>query len=213
MNIILDVSEAFGAIDYDNAGGLTSYIDIKPTTNFHEKLSFRLLNFVLNLIDEPVTDTISKQAPPAFTKKFTEDGLLIVKCATITFEQLKSYESLLSLIDEKNKRILHNSWGEDLCDGDKIYDIGGRLTSNPDLLLNLSIVSPRKITVTFSLEDCIYTENYANFRHEVKILNTKMETIKNTFTGKLFDINLSNSHMPSNWDGGYRTYIQNKKNN
>jgi len=47
MKITLDITEAFGAIDYDNAGVLTSYIDIKPAINFHEKLTFRLLNFVL----------------------------------------------------------------------------------------------------------------------------------------------------------------------
>jgi hypothetical protein len=209
MNITLDVSEAFGAIDYDNAGGLISYIDINPIINFHEKLNFRLLNFVLNLIDESVIDAISKQAPSALTNIITEDGLLIIKCAIVTFENLKSYESLISLIDEENKKILHNSWGEVLCYGDKIYDIGGRLMSNPDLLLNLSIVSPTKITVTFSLEDCIYAESYTNFRHEVEILNAAMKAIEIQFTGKLFDINLSNSHMSSNYDGGYRTYTKN----
>jgi len=34
MIFSIDITEAFGAIDFDNAGGIKSYIRILPTENF-----------------------------------------------------------------------------------------------------------------------------------------------------------------------------------
>jgi len=55
MNIFIDITESFGAIDFDNAGGIISYIIIPPTENTQEKFQVEMFNFVLNLSDEPIT--------------------------------------------------------------------------------------------------------------------------------------------------------------
>lgn len=51
MIFSIDITECFGAIDSDNAGGIISCISIPPIENPQEKFRLKLSNFVLNLID------------------------------------------------------------------------------------------------------------------------------------------------------------------
>ncbi|QAY85591.1 hypothetical protein [Pseudomonas arsenicoxydans] len=205
MELSIDITNAFGAIDYDNAGGLISYVNVPPIENFHELFRFEISNFVLNLIDDEVITSFKEQVPSNFQRIMTDDGLLIVKQATILFEKIKSYEKSIAPINQKNKDLLHEVWGDDLRDGDRIYDIGGRLISNPELLINLAIVSPKKITLLFSLSECTFVENYEEFREKLSEFNTRIN-FKLPPPKRLFDIDFSNSYTASNWDAGYRIY-------
>lgn len=205
MELSIDITNAFGAIDYDNAGGLISYVNVPPIENFHELFRFEISNFVLNLIDDEVITSFKEQVPSNFQRIMTDDGLLIVKQATILFEKIKSYEKSIAPINQKNKDLLHEVWGDDLRDGDRIYDIGGRLISNPELLISLAIVSPKKITLLFSLSECTFVENYEEFREKLSEFNTRIN-FKLPPPKRLFDIDFSNSYTASNWDAGYRIY-------
>jgi hypothetical protein len=166
---------------------------------------FEIFNFVLNLIDDEVITSFKEQVPSNFQRIMTDDGLLIVKQATILFEKIKSYEKSIAPINQKNKDLLHEVWGDDLRDGDRIYDIGGRLISNPELLINLAIVSPKKITLLFSLSECTFVENYEELREILSEFNTRIN-FKLPPPKRLFDIDFSNSYTASNWDAGYRIY-------
>jgi len=88
MNIYIDITESFGAIDYDNAGGIISYINIPPTENIQEILQVEIFNFVLNLLDEPIMSSIESQ-DLNLLENMDEDGFLIIKKATVTFEKNK----------------------------------------------------------------------------------------------------------------------------
>jgi len=204
VNIELDVTEAFGAIDYVNAGGLTTYIDIALTESLLENFSLQLTNFVLNIIDDSIIDEIHKQAPQELTKKFTDEGFLIVKRAIVTFEKVKSCDSVLSLKIKNDEYDFERSWGASLTNGDKVYDIGGRLSTYPDLSLNLAVISPNKITLSFSPEDCVYIDNYQNFMSATETFNNSINTAPNSHN--LFNIDFRNKHLAPNFDGGYRTY-------
>jgi hypothetical protein len=205
MELSIDITKAFGAIDYDNAGGIISYVNVPLTENFQKLFRFELFNFVLNLIDDEVIASFKEQVPSNFQRIMTEDGLLIVKQATILFEKIKGYEKSITSINQKNKDLLHEVWGDDLRDEDRIYDIGGRLISNPELLINLAIVSPRKITLLFSLSECTFLENHEEFRERLSEFNTHIN-FKLPPPKRLFDIDFSNSYTTSNWDAGYRIY-------
>lgn len=61
MIFSIDITECFGAIDSDNAGGIISYINIPPIENPREKFHLNLSNFVLNLIDKPVIASINTE--------------------------------------------------------------------------------------------------------------------------------------------------------
>jgi hypothetical protein len=204
VNIELDVTEAFGAIDYVNAGGLTTYIDIALTDSLLEYFSLKLINFVLNMIDDPIIDEMHKQAPQELTKKFTDEGFLIVKRAIVTFDKVKGCDSVLTLEIKNDEFDLQRSWGENLTNGDKVYDIGGRLSTYPDLSLNLAVISPNKITLSFSPEDCVYIDNYSNFMSTIKALNNSIKTAPNSHN--LFNLDFRNKHLAPNFDTGYRTY-------
>ncbi|MDR7057146.1 hypothetical protein J2W70_004543 [Pseudomonas koreensis] len=88
MNILIDIAESFGAIDFDNAGGIISYINIPPTENIQEKFQVEIFNFVLNLSDEPITSAIVSQ-DSTFLDNMDEDGFLIIDKANVTFEKIK----------------------------------------------------------------------------------------------------------------------------
>ncbi|MGF6109077.1 hypothetical protein [Pseudomonas frederiksbergensis] len=204
MNIQLDITEAFGTIDYVNAGGLITYIDIALTEQLLAHFNFNLSNFVLNLIDQPIIDAIQKQLPVALTEQFIDEGFLIVTRAALSFDEVKSCESVLSLQLNDKEHDLVRSWGRKLISGDRVYNIGGQLSTFPELRLHLSIVSPKEITLSFSIEDCVYIENYTDFMKNVGHLNQSISPplpIHN-----LFNLELRNKHLTPNWDAGFYTF-------
>lgn len=87
MVIILDLTNQLSsAVDYDNGGGLTTFIDIALTKELINKFEFRLFNFILNL-DENLIKKIEEQANSL--GKLTEEGFLIIKDAFIRIEEVK----------------------------------------------------------------------------------------------------------------------------
>ncbi|MBX8538023.1 hypothetical protein K5D33_25300 [Pseudomonas cichorii] len=60
MTIAIDITESFGAIDYDNAGGLISYISVVSAEKAVKRLEIEVSNFILNLIDEPIIAALKK---------------------------------------------------------------------------------------------------------------------------------------------------------
>jgi hypothetical protein len=42
MNFSVDITESFGAIDFDNAGGVISHINIPPNENIQDKFRLEL---------------------------------------------------------------------------------------------------------------------------------------------------------------------------
>lgn len=106
MNIYIDITEYVGAVDYDNAGGIISYINIPPTENIQEKFQVEIFNFVLNLLDEPITSSIESQ-DLNFLENMDEDGFLIIKKATVTFEKIKGHEKLVRVLDQGEDYLLH----------------------------------------------------------------------------------------------------------
>ncbi|MDI2144533.1 MULTISPECIES: hypothetical protein [unclassified Pseudomonas] len=204
MIFSIDITEAFGAVDFDNAGGIKSYIRILPTENFLDSFRLNLSNFVLNLIDEPITSSLNRQ-DPAFLKNMTEDGFLIIRNATINFESIKGYEKLLRLPNQEQGYLIHERLGHELNIGDKVYDIGGRSCSTPEILINLSIISPKKIKLEFNPSDHKYIENYSKLQDSLEKLNSQEKPIQPPLSG-LFDATFSNIHTTSNFEAGYRTY-------
>lgn len=204
MIFSIDITECFGAIDSDNAGGIISYINIPPIENPQEKFHLKLSNFVLNLIDDPVIASISRQNS-TFLENMTEDGFLIIKQAGITFESIKGYEKLLRPLNQDNGYLTHERYGQNLNTGDKIYDISGRLFSNPEFLINFAFISPSTITLEFSSSDYTYIESYPELQKALEKLNSREKPNQPLLTG-LFDPTYSNTHTTSNFDAGYRTY-------
>lgn len=133
MIFSIDITECFGAIDSDNAGGIISCISIPPIENPQEKFRLKLSNLVLNLIDEPLIDSINRQNS-TFLENMTEHGFLIIRQACISFESIKGYEKLLRLSNQDHGYLTHERYGKKLNTGDKIYDISGRISSTPELL-------------------------------------------------------------------------------
>ena len=205
MNFSIDITESFGAIDFDNAGGVISHIHIPPNENIQDKYHIELFNFVLNLIDKPVIYSIKNQNPN-FLEKMDEDGFLIIKQAIITFEKTKGHEKLIRLLNQESGYLTHESYGPKLENKDKIYDIGGRSFSTPELLINLAIISPKKVTLDFNASNHIYIPTYEELQKPVGILNSQANRSQPEIQG-IFDTNFSNSHMISNFDAGYRVYI------
>ena len=204
MIFSIDITECFGAIDSDNAGGIISYISIPPIENLQEKFHLKLSNFVLNLIDEPVIASINRQNS-AFLENMTEDGFLIIKQASISFESIKGYEKLLRLLKQDHGYLIHEYYGQKLNTGDKIYDISGRIFSAPELLINFAFISPSTITLEFSSSDYTYIESYPELQQSLEKLNSRKNFTQPPLTG-LFDPKYSNTHTTSSFDAGYRTY-------
>lgn len=204
MIFSIDITECFGAIDSDNAGGIISYISIPPIENPREKFHLNLSNFVLNLIDEPVIASINRQNSN-FLENMTEDGFLVIRRASISFEPIKGYEKLLRLLNQDHGYLTHERYGQKLNTGDKIYDISGRLFSNPELLINFAFISPSTITLEFNSSDYTYIESYPELQKSLEKLNSREKPTQPPLTG-LFDATYSNTHTISNFDAGYRIY-------
>ncbi|MCV4262100.1 hypothetical protein [Pseudomonas capsici] len=204
MTIAINITESFGAIDCDNAGGLLSYISITSIEKTVKKLEIEISNFILNLIDEPVITTLKEQAP-SFLENITEDGFLIIGSAKVIFDDFKGYEELLRPVSQEQKRILYEAWDGSFIEGDKIYDLAGRLISNPDLLINLAVISPQSVVLEFLSKDCTYIEEYTDFQKIIPVMNLKAKPVLQS-QGRLFDVNFSNAHTESNWECGYRVY-------
>ncbi|MBL0795319.1 hypothetical protein [Pseudomonas sp. B7] len=204
MIFSIDVTECFGAIDSDNAGGVITYISILPIENPQEKFRLSLSNFVLNLIDKPVISSINKQNS-TFLKNMTEDGFLIIKHASISFESIKGYEKLLRSSNQDEGYLIHEQHGQNLSTGDRIYDISGRLSSTPDISINLAFISPKTITLEFNSSEYIYIENYLNLQKSLEKLNSRERFSQPPLTG-LFDSAYSNTHTISHFETGYRIH-------
>ncbi|QJP95031.1 MULTISPECIES: hypothetical protein [Pseudomonas] len=204
MIFSIDITECFGAIDSDNAGGIISYISIPPIENPREKFHLNLSNFVLNLIDKPVIASINRQSSN-FLENMTEDGFLVIRRASISFESIKGYEKLLRLLNQDHGYLTHERYGQKLNTGDKIYDISGRLFSNPELLINFAFISPSTITLEFNSSDHTYIESYPELQKSLEKLNSREKPTQPPLTG-LFDPTYSNTHTISNFDAGYRIY-------
>jgi len=204
MIFSIDITECFGAIDSDNAGGIISYISISTIENPLGKFRIELSNFVLNLIDEPVIASINRQNS-TFLENMTEDGFLIIKQASISFESIKGYEKLLRLLNQDHGYLIHECYGQKLNTGDKIYDISGRLFSNPESLINFAFISPSTITLEFNSSDYTYIKNYPELQKSLEKLNPREKPTQPLLTS-LFDPTYSNTHTTSNFDAGYRTY-------
>lgn len=204
MNIYIDITEYFGAVDYDNAGGIISYINIPPTENIQEKFQVEIFNFVLNLLDEPITSSIESQ-DLNFLENMDEDGFLIIKKATVTFEKIKGHEKLVRVLDQGEDYLLHEIYRPKLENKDKIYDIGGRSFTSPQLLINLAIISPQKITLDFSASDHVYIATYHELRNVAETLNLQAKRTQPPIEG-IFEVNYSNMHTISVFDAGYRVF-------
>ncbi|WP_192564291.1 hypothetical protein [Pseudomonas gozinkensis] len=204
MFFSIDITECFGAIDSDNAGGITSYINIPLIENPRKKFHLNLSNFVLNLIDEPVIASINRQNS-TFLENMTEDGFLVIRRASIFFESIKGYEKLLRLLNQDHGYLTHERYGQKLNTGDKIYDISGRLFSNPELLISFAFISPSTITLEFNSSDYTYIESYPELQKSLEKLNSREKPTQPHLTG-LFDPTYSDTHTTSNFDAGYRTY-------
>lgn len=145
MKIALDIEEAFGAIDYDNAGGLISYIDVALTEKFYETPKIKIINFILNTIDEPIIEQLTKQASSVIPERIISDGFILVKSALIEFEELDRLESEFSIQTGDGKHTTQSSWGRKLQNNDKIYDLGGRLLFNSNISIKLCLITSKKI--------------------------------------------------------------------
>ncbi|PNA05653.1 MULTISPECIES: hypothetical protein [unclassified Pseudomonas] len=206
MIFSIDITECFGVIDSDNAGGIISCISIPPIENPQEKFRLKLSNFVLNLIDEPLIDSINRQNS-TFLENMTEHGFLIIRQACISFESIKGYEKLLRLSNQDHGYLTHERYGKKLNTGDKIYDISGRIFSTPELLINFAFISPNTITLEFNSSDYTYIESYPEFQKALEKLNSIEKSTQPPLTG-IFDSTYSNTHTTSNFDAGYRIYNQ-----
>lgn len=204
MNILIDITESFGAIDYDNAGGIISYVNVPPIENLQEKFQVEIANFILNLLDEPIISSIDRQNS-TFLDNINEDGFLIIKKATVTFEKIKGHEKLVRVLDREQGYLLHDIYRPKLENKDKIYEIGGRSSSTPELLINLAIISPKKITLEFSASDHIYVATYNELRGVAETLNLQAKRTQPPIQG-VFDTSYSNMHTTSDFDAGYRIF-------
>ncbi|MGF6171043.1 hypothetical protein M2426_004664 [Pseudomonas moraviensis] len=204
MNIFIDITESFGAIDFDNAGGIISYIKIPPTENTQEKFQVEMFNFVLNLSDEPITSAIESQ-DPTFLDNMDEDGFLIIDKAIVTFEKIKGHEKLVRILDQTQDYLLHDVYRPKLEDKDKIYDIGERSFTSPQLLINLAIISPKKVTLEFLSSNHVYIATCYELRNGTETLNLREKRTQPPIQG-VFDTGYSNLHTASDFDAGYRVY-------
>jgi hypothetical protein len=206
MNFLIDITESFGAIDFDNAGGVISYINIPPTENIHNSFQLEIFNVVLNLIDEPVVSSIKLQNSKSL-ENMDEDGFLILNKAIITFEKIKGHEKLIRLLNQDEGYLTHESYGPKLANEDKIYDVGGRSFSTPQLLINLAIISPKKVTIEFTPSNHTYIATYEELQNSVELLNLQANRVQPPILG-IFDTTYSNMHTVSDFDAGYRVYKQ-----
>ncbi|CAI8760755.1 hypothetical protein [Pseudomonas chlororaphis] len=208
MKIALDIEEAFGAIDYDNAGGLISHIDIALTEKFYETPKIKIINFILNTIDDPIIEQLTNQASPVIPESIISDGFILVKSALIEFEELDRLESEISIQTGDNKHTTQSSWGRKLQNNDKIYDLAGKLLFNPNISIKLCLITSKKIKLTYSINDAILIDSYANLTNEIKKANQEIKSKISSASATLFDIETIKNHTKSDSDKGYSIYFE-----
>lgn len=71
MFLSIDITESFGAIYFDNAGGVKTYINNPLRESLNNTLILEISNFVLNLIDVSVACSINKLFDVAFSNEHT----------------------------------------------------------------------------------------------------------------------------------------------
>ncbi|AZC28224.1 hypothetical protein C4K38_0233 [Pseudomonas chlororaphis subsp. piscium] len=208
MKITLNIEEAFGAIDYDNAGGLISYLDVALTEKFYETPKIKITNFILNTIDDPIIEQLTNQASSAIPENIISDGFILVKSALIEFEGLDRLESEISIQTGDSKHTTQSSWGRELQNNDKIYDIGGRLLFNPDISIKLCLITSKKIKLTYSTNDSIIIDSYTDLTHEIEKANQEIKNKTSSTPATLFDIEVIKNHTKSELDKGYNIYLK-----
>ncbi|AZE45952.1 hypothetical protein C4K04_0248 [Pseudomonas chlororaphis] len=208
MKITLDIEEAFGVIDYDNAGGLISHIDIALTEKFYETPKIKITNFILNTIDEPIIEQLTNQASPVIPESIISDGFILVKSALIEFEELDRLESELSIQIGDNKHTTQSSWGRKIQNNDRIYDLGGKLLFNPNISIKLCLITSKKIKLTYSTNDAILIDSYTDLTHEIEKANQEMKNKTSSTPATLFDIEVIKNHTKSDSDKGYNIYFE-----
>ncbi|PXX76641.1 hypothetical protein SAMN05660489_00109 [Pseudomonas sp. LAMO17WK12:I10] len=208
MKTTLDIEEAFGAIDYDNAGGLISYMDIALTEKFYETPRIKIINFILNTIDEPIIEQLTNQASSVIPERIISDGFILVKSALIEFEELDRLESEFSIQTGDGKHTTQSSWGRKLQNNDKIYDLGGRLLFNPNISIKLCLITSKKIKLTYSTNDAILIDSYTDLTHEIEKANQEMKNKTSSTPATLFDIEVIKNHTKSDSDKGYNIYFE-----
>lgn len=208
MKITLNIEEAFGAIDYDNAGGLISYIDIALTEKFYETPKIKIINFILNTIDDPIIEQLTNQASSAIPESIINDGFILVKSALIEFEELDRLESEISIQTGDSKHTTQNSWGRKLQNNDKIYDLGGRLLFNPNISVKLCLITSKKIKLTYSTNDAVLIGSYTDLTQEIERANQEMKDKTSSTPAALFDIEVIKNHTKSDSDKGYNIYFE-----
>lgn len=208
MEITLNIEEAFGAIDYDNAGGLISYIDVELTEKFYEKPQIKIINFILNTIDEPIIEQLMSQASSVIPDRIINDGFILIKSALIEFEKLDRLETEISIRSENKKHATQSSWGRNLQNNDRIYDIGGKFLFNHNISTKLCLITSKKIKLTYSAQDAILIESYADLTNEIKKANQEMKNRTSSTPAILFDIEAIKNHTKPNSDKGYSIYFE-----
>ncbi|AZD70631.1 hypothetical protein [Pseudomonas chlororaphis] len=208
MKITLNIEEAFGAIDYDNAGGLISYLDVALTEKFYETPKIKIINFILNTIDDPIIEQLTNQVSSAIPERIINDGFILVKSALIEFEELDRLESEISIQTGDSKHTTQNSWGRKLQNNDKIYDLGGRLLFNPNISIKLCLITSKKIKLTYSTNDAVLIDSYTNLTQEIEKANQEMKNKTSSTPATLFDIEVIKNHTKSDSDKGYNIYFE-----
>lgn len=200
MTINLDLTNKLSsAIDYDNGGGLTTFIDIALRPNLVENFEFRLFNFILNLDSELITKI---EAQNQNFRELTEEGFFLIKEATISIDDVKGCDAQLRFRSQNGEAFHFNkTWPYSLKKGDKVYDIGGHLTLFPQLILNLEIVSNGNIAIQIEKTQCQYIHTYKELLEISRELNHDNPTT-GAEPGMLFDLDFRNDFLETDIDGG-----------
>jgi hypothetical protein len=200
MDIHLNLTGTLSsAIDYDNCGGLKTYIDIGLTEGLCSNFEFQLENFVLNL-DEALIEEITSQ-DDTLGEQINEEGFLIVKKATVKIAEVKGCDAQLTFRNERGEKVIvNNTWDYSLTEDDSIYDMGGCLISFPQLTLNLEIVSNGAVTISLNSVDCAFMSNYQDLLKVSELLNKDRKTEARPL-GKLFDPAFRSEYLNTDYDG------------
>ncbi|HUE93018.1 hypothetical protein [Pseudomonas sp.] len=200
MDIHLNLTGTLSSvIDYDNGGGLKTYIDIGLTEGLCSNFEFQLENFVLNL-DEALIEEITSQ-DDTLGEQVNEEGFLIVKKATVKIAEVKGCDAQLTFRNERGEKVIvNNTWDYSLTEDDSIYDMGGRLISFPQLTLNLEIVSNGAVIISLNSVDCAFMSNYQDLLKISELLNKDRKTEARPL-GKLFDPVFRSEYLNTDYNG------------
>lgn len=199
MNIHLDLTELLsGAVDYENGGGLKTYLDIGMTEDLCSTFDFFIENFVLNL-DDPLIQSIARQ-DEAFARGKDEEGFLIVRRAHVSIAEVKGCDAKLILPTDDRDIVTYKTWNYRLSEGDCMYDMGGWWASFPQLWINLKIVSNGAVSLQFSTSECLYIETYQKLLVVSKSLNEERGQVAAP-KGRLFDPAFRTEYLESDFDG------------